>query len=188
MVRKKLKKLIFAAIAVLAILGCTKAPAAIVTTIYDFVPDQSTVVVYGRGGPTTFYVEGQFQLTVDYDASTASFDWVVTNDILGDSDVGEIFYMTELEGTVVSDSQIGFFSESTDPIFPGRDILLVFTFTDDSVHLTSSTYYHRYAKDAVFCVLDAIAVPEPATLLMLALGGMIVKRRFYKSKERTHKN
>ena len=176
---KKLKNLIFTGLVALVIVGCVRLSAAIVTTIYDFVPDQSTVVVYGRGGPTTFYVEGQFQLTVDYDASTASFDWVVTNDILGDSDVGEIFYMTELEGTVVSDNQIDFFSESTNPTFPGRDILLVFTFTDDSVHLTSSTYYPRYAMDAGFCVLDAIAVPEPATLLMLTLGGLIVKRRFF---------
>jgi len=178
MVRKKLKKLVFAGIVALAVMGCTRSWAAIVTTIYEFVPEQSTVVVYGRGGPYTYPIEGQFQLTVDYDMGTASFDWIVTNDIWSDS-VGDIFYMTELDGTVVSDNRIDFFSESTDPTFPGRDILLEFTFTDDLVHLTSSTYYPRYAMDAPFYTLDAIAVPEPMTIFMLALGGMIVRRRYY---------
>jgi len=178
MVRKNLKKLVCAAIAALAVMGCPRAGAAIVTEIYEFVPDQSTVIVYSRTGPHTFYVEGQFQLTIDYDTSTASFNWVVTSDIWGDS-VGDIFYMTELEGTVVSESQIEFLSESTNPTFPGRDILLVFTFIDDAVYLTSSTFYPRYAMDAPFYALNAVAVPEPATLFMLTLGGMIVRRRYY---------
>ena len=174
---KNLKNLVFAGIVALAIVGCSEAAAAIATTTYEFLPDQSTVVLYGLGGPHTIYVEGQFQLKVDYDAGVASFDQVYTNDILGDS-VGDIFYMTELDGTVVSDSRIDFFSESTNPTFPGRDILLVFTFTDDSVHLTSSTLYPRYAMDAGFCVLDAIAVPEPATILLFMIGGLIVRKRF----------
>ena len=187
MVRKKLKKLVFAGIVALVIVGCASSSAAIVTTIYDFVPDQSTVIVYGRGGPTTFYVEGQFQLTVDYDTDTASFDWVVTNDIWGDS-VGDIFYMTELEGTVVSDSQIDFLSESTNPTFPGRDILLVFTFADDLAHLTSSTFYPRYEVDAPFYVLDSIAVPEPATILLFVVGsGMVIRRRPLRKRKRKHK-
>jgi len=159
-------------------MGCTVSSATVVTTIYDFVPEQSTVTIYGRGGPTTFYIEGQFQLTVDYDAGTASFDWVVTNDIWGDS-VGDIFYMTELEGTVVSDSQIDFFSESADPAFPYSDILLEFTFTDGSAHLASGTFYPRYGVDVPFYVLDAVAVPEPATIFMLALGGVIIRKRFF---------
>jgi hypothetical protein len=174
---KNLKNLVFAGIVALAIVGCARAMASIVTTTYEFLTDQSTVVLYGRGGPFTVYVEGQFQLKVDYDAGVASFDQVYTNDILGDSGVGDIFYMTELDGTVVSDSRIDFFSESTNPTFPGRDILLVFTFTDDSVHLTSSTFYPRYAMDAGFCVLDAIAVPEPATLLLISLGGLFLRKK-----------
>jgi len=179
MVRKNLKKLTFAAIVTLAILGCTKAPAVIVTEIYDFVPEQSTVTVYGPPTPPRiFYIEGQFQLTVDYDMGTASFDWVVTSDIRGDR-VGDIFYMTELEGTVVSDSQIEFFSESADPAFPYRDILLEFTFTDGSAHLASGTFYPRYEVDSPFYVLDAVAIPEPTTILVLVLGGLFVRKRSY---------
>lgn len=179
MMRRRLKKLTFAAIAVFTILGCTKAPAAIVTTIYEFVPDQSTVTIYGPPAPPYIcYIEGQFQLTVDYDAGTALFDWVVTSDIWGDS-VGDIFYMTELEGTVVSDIQIDFFSESADPAFPYRDILLEFIITNGSAHLISGTFYPRYEVDSPFYALDAIAVPEPVTIFMLAFGGLIVRKRFF---------
>jgi len=165
---------------VLALVGCATAPAAIVTTTYEFIPDQSTVVVYGGwgGGPSTFYVEGQFQLTVDYDAGSASFDQVNTNDIWGDS-VADIFYMTELDGTVVSDSRIDFLSESADPSWPYANILLELTFRDDSVHLTSITYYPRYAPDAPAYVLDATAVPEPMTILLFGLGGLVLRKHVF---------
>ncbi len=178
MVRKNLKKLTFAAIVTLAILGCTEASAAIVTTTYEFLTDQSIMEIFGwHGWSRPYPIEGQFQLTIDYDTSTASFNWVVTSDIWGDS-VGDIFYMTELEGTVVSESQIEFLSESTNPTFPGRDILLVFTFIDDAVYLTSSTFYPRYAMDAPFYALNAVAVPEPTSILMLAFGGLLLRHNF----------
>lgn len=176
---KNLKNLIFMGIVVLAIVGCTISSASIVTTTYEFLTDQSTVITYGPPSPPhIFYVEGRFQLTVNYDIGKASFDWVDSSNIWGDS-IGDIFYMTELDGTVVSDSRIDFLSESTNPIFPYCDILLELTFTDDSVRLTSRTFYPRYEVDAPFYVLDAIAVPEPTSILILAFGGLIVRRRFF---------
>ena len=141
-------------------------PTSAVTTTYQFLPDKSTVVVYGgRSGSSTFSVEGQFQLTVDYNAGSASLDQVDTINVWGDS-MGDIFHMTELVGIVVNDTKINFLLESSNPSFPDRDMLLELTFIDDSVHLTCSTFYPLYAMDAPFYVLDAVAVLSPAQTLL----------------------
>ena len=48
------------------------------TSIYIFDPNQSTILQTGgiAGINRTYAVEGQFQLTVDFEAGTASFDEV----------------------------------------------------------------------------------------------------------------
>jgi len=189
MVRKNLKKLTFAAIVTLAILGCTKAPAAIVTTIYDFVPDQS--IVTKTWGHVTYCIEGQFQLTVDYDAGSASFDYVDATtseeicfcDYYGEDPIytdslDTLFHMTEMVSTSVSETEINFLFEKNIPGFsPYADVHITATFLGDSIQLTG--YFYEPVYDGTSFYLDAVAVPEPATIFMLALGGLIVRRRFF---------
>ena len=190
MMRRKLRKLVCAGIAALVILGCTKVPAAIVTTVYEFVPDQSTVVVSGRGA-YTYPVEGQFQLTVDYDAGTASFDYVdatisevirfcdyFDEDFVYTDNLDVIFHMTEMVSTSVSEIEINFVFEKDIPGFPCSDVLLSLTFLGNSVMLIGGFAEPMYDGGSIY--LDAIAVPEPASILMLALSGLIVRRRFFR--------
>ncbi len=197
MVRKKLKKLTFAAIAALAIISCPRSSAAIVTTIYEFVPDQSTVAVYGRI-ISTYPIEGQFQLTVDYDADIASFDQVNATiseeihfyDYFGEDPVytdnlDVIFHMTEMVSTSVSETEIDFLFEKDIPGFsPYADVHLTLTFLDNSVQLTG--YFTEPVADGRYFLLDAVAVPEPASILILAFGGLIVRRRFFPNKKSEH--
>jgi len=189
MVRKNLKKLVCAAIAALAVMGCPRAGTAIVTTIYEFVPDQSTVVVYGRGGPYTYPIEGQFQLTVDYDAGIASFDQVDATiseeihftDYFGEDDVytdnlDVIFHMTEMVSTGVNETEISFVFEKDIPGFsPFADVHITANFSDDSVQLTG--YFYEPVYDGLYFQLNAVAVPEPATILLFMVGGLVVRRR-----------
>jgi len=189
MVRKNLKKLVCAAIAALAVMGCPRAGTAIVTTIYEFVPEQSTVVVYGRGGPYTYPIEGQFQLTVDYDAGIASFDQVDATiseeihftDYFGEDDVytdnlDVIFHMTEMVSTGVNETEISFVFEKDIPGFsPFADVHITANFSDDSVQLTG--YFYEPVYDGLYFQLNAVAVPEPATILLFMVGGLVVRRR-----------
>jgi len=187
---KKLKNLVFAGIVALAIVGCTMLSAAIVTTTYEFLPDQSTVVLYGRGGPHTIYVEGQFQLKVDYDAGVASFDQVDATisekiyfyDYYGEDPIytdslDVIFHMAEMVSTSVSETEINFVFEKNIPTFPSADVHLRLTFLFDSVQLIGG--FDEPIHDGGYIHLDAVAIPEPATILMLALGGLIIRKRFF---------
>jgi len=188
---KRLKNLVFAVIVALAIVGCARLSAAIVTTTYEFLPDQSTVVLYGRGGPYPYPIEGQFQLTVDFDAGIALFEQVDATisekiyffDYYGEEPIytdslNVLFHMTEMVSTNVTDTVIDFVFEKNIPTFPGADVYLTVTFLNDSIHLTG--YFNEPIHDGGYIHLDAIAVPEPTTILMIALGGLIVKKRFFK--------
>ena len=85
------------------------------TNTYVFLPDQSTVVQTGgiAGVHWTYSIKGQFQLTVDPDAGTASFAHVDAN-ATDDSpfrhtlDPNGVFNMTSLVGTVLDDTRISF--------------------------------------------------------------------------------
>jgi len=174
---------------VLALVGCATAPAAIVMTTYEFIPDESTVVYYGGwGGRFDYSIEGQFQLSVDFDAGIASFDQVNAtlseevlyydydeHDFSFTQSLGLLFSMTELESTYVSDKQIDFLLERNIPTFPGSDIHIVLTFMDDSVHLTGN--FEDPLVDGHWYDLDAVAIPEPVTVLLLGLGGLLLRKR-----------
>ena len=173
---------------VLALAGCATAPAAIVTTTYEFIPDQSNLYVSGIGGGGPYSIEGQFQLSVDFDAGIASFDQVNAalseevlyydydeHDFSFTQSLGLLFSMTELESTYVSDTQIDFLLERNIPTFPSADIHLGVTFMDDSVHLTGR--FSDPIPDGHGYSMDAVAVPEAATFFLVGLGWLMLRKR-----------
>ena len=184
--KKGLKKLVCAGMVTLFLAGCASARAAIVTTTYEFIPDQSTLSVSGRGSGGPYSIEGQFQLTVDFDAGIASFDQVdaTISEVIGYIEVGGLqstdslgvlFHMTELESTYVSDTQIDFLLERNVPTFPYYDIHIGLSFVNDSVHLTGG--FSEPGYDGRGYSMDAVAVPEPATVCLFILGWVMLRKR-----------
>ena len=144
-------------IASIVICIIANAAALAETNTYRFVPNQSTVVQTGgfAGVHETYYITGQFQLTVDIGGGTASFDWVDAT--LSDGpfqhrpSLGLLFNMTELTATTVTATVIEF--EGTTANLPGADIHLVLTLTGGSIHLTGEINspccdFFEYSLDA----------------------------------------
>jgi glycoprotein endo-alpha-1,2-mannosidase len=141
----------------------TMAPAE--TSTYVFLSDQSTVVQTGgiAGVHETYPIEGQFRLSVDFDAGTASFSQVDANlldesPFLPTQSLGELFNMAELVGTIVGDTTIDFAGRTADGT--NTDILLRLTFTDDLVHLTGKTIPPPNSADFFYFNLDAVALKK----------------------------
>lgn len=171
----------------------TPASGTPVTTIYEFVPDQSNLVVSGgfAGTSKAYPVEGQFMLDIDLEEDTSSFEQVdatISESILyyvggfprpfeWTDSLNTILHMTELESMYVSDTQIDFLLEIERPFWGNYDIELRLTFIDDLVHLTGG--FSDTAPDSYRYDLNAVAVyvPEPATLLLMALGAIMSRRR-----------
>ena len=139
----------------------TMAPAE--TSTYVFLSDQSTVVQTGgiAGVHETYPIEGQFRLSIDFDAGTASFSQVDANltdesSFLHTRSLGVLFNMTKLVGTIAGDTTIDFAGRTAD----GTDtnILLRLTFTDDLVHLTGETIPPPNSADFFYFNLDAVAL------------------------------
>lgn len=163
---KSFKKLVCAGLVTLALAGAAReVRASAVTTAYEFLPDQSAVVQTGgfAGIYETHNIEGQFRLTVDLDAGTASFDYVDAtlseNLFLYTQSLGVLFNMTELLGSIVSDTEIEFTGLTADGT--NTEVFIRLTFVDDSVHLTGEIVpdccdQFNYNLDAV-----AVVVPEP---------------------------
>jgi len=135
--------------------------------------------VTGMGGGGPYSIEGQFQLTVDFDEGIASFDQVnatiIGQGFLNGQSLGDLYHMTELESTYVSDAQIDFLLERNIPTFPDADINLRLTFMDDSVHLNGN--FSDPIPDGHGYYMDAVAVPEPATACLFILGWVMLRRR-----------
>jgi hypothetical protein len=113
------------------------------TNTYAFIPGDSNVVQTGGfAGITEVYsIKGEFQLTVNFDANIASFDRVDAQlfewspFISGYStDLNELFDMTELVGTVVSDNEIEF--DTADPMPGGKVVHLELVRSDGLVYLS----------------------------------------------------
>jgi len=132
------------------------------TGTYVFLSDQSTVVQTGgiAGVHETYPIVGQFRLSVDFDARTASFSQVDANllhesPFLPTQSLGELFNMTELVGSVVDDMIIDFAGQTTDAT--DTDILLRLTFTVDLVRITGQTIPPPNSADFFYYNLDAVA-------------------------------
>ncbi|MFC1635286.1 aminotransferase class I/II-fold pyridoxal phosphate-dependent enzyme, partial [Planctomycetota bacterium] len=131
------------------------------TDIYDFDPNQSTVVKTGgfAGIHEAYSVVGRFLLSIDLDANEASFEKVDANLIdEGGShyseNLGTIFNMTALLGTVIDERTVQFEGKTDDGT--KSDILLTLTLNDDSAHLTGTTTPPANSADLFFFELDAI--------------------------------
>ncbi len=143
-------------------IGGNDTMASAQTSTYVFLSDQSKVVKVGgfAGVHETYPIEGQFQLTVDFDAGTAWFGQVDANliddsGLLYERSLGVIFNMAELLGTVVDDTTIDFVGKTADGM--ESTILLTLTFRDDSVHLTGRTVPPPNSADFFIYELDAVA-------------------------------
>jgi len=126
--------------------------------VYVFVPEQSTIVKSGGfpGVHETYDIEGWFELVVNWDANTASFNQVYGDlyhdGVPLDTTLNIILRMTEMTSTSVSDTVIEF---ESNPISGGVIGDLTLTFEEgDSVHLTGNfsqalQYPFNYDLDAV---------------------------------------
>jgi hypothetical protein len=130
------------------------------TSRYIFLSDQSTLVQTGgiAGVNWTYTVEGQFLLTVDSEACTASFAMVDANatddsDDRRTLDPNEVFAMSMLVGTVLSDTTLDFTGQAAD----GSNVHITATLQEDLVHLVAETVPPPGSADFFVFTMDAVA-------------------------------
>ena len=151
-----MKKLILTCTFLLASLY--NVTAADETKTYLFLPDQSIVLQTGgfMGIHEIHTVTGRFQLTVDFETGAASFHQVDATlsegPFLYTQSLDVLFNMTELTGTIISDTEINFTGKTAEahPV----DVNLVVTHRDNLVELTGGTIppccdFFIYNLDAV---------------------------------------
>ncbi|MFC1765154.1 formylglycine-generating enzyme family protein [Planctomycetota bacterium] len=132
------------------------------TDSYVFLPDQSNVVQTGgfAGVHETYPIQGQFHLVVDANADVASFAAADANllnptGFLPTESLGELFNITNLEGTVVGDTLIEFRGKTADDT--NTNISLKLTFSADIVQLTGQTIPPPNTADFFIFNIDAVA-------------------------------
>jgi len=130
------------------------------TSVYVFQPDHSTIIKTGGMRPQlwTCRIEGQFRLTVDSEARTASFDHVDANATDDSShnrtlDPNEVFNMAGLAGRVVDETTIRFEGKAHD----GSSVVITLTFADSAVTLKGQTTPPPNSADFFLFALDAVA-------------------------------
>ena len=130
------------------------------TSRYVFLADQSSLVQTGgiAGVYWTYLVGGQFQLTVNPYVGTASFAHVDANAIDESPlrrilDPGEVFTMTTLVGTVLSDTTLEF----TGKVADGSDVRLTVTLQNGLAHLVAETSPPAGSADFFIFNMDAVA-------------------------------
>jgi len=130
------------------------------TSRYVFLSDQSTLVQTGgiAGVHWTYAVQGQFQLTVDFQAGTACFSQVDANAI-DDSpwrrtlDPNQVFAMAALVGTVISDTALEFTGKAAN----GSGVRITATLGSGQVHLVADTVPPPNSADFFLFSMDALA-------------------------------
>jgi len=130
-------------------------------TTYRFMEHHSNLIISGglAGIHETKSINGYFRLLVDGAGGTASFEWVDATysdgGLVGGGDLGKLFNMTELKGTIVSTTEIDFEGHTADRF--EWDVNLRLTFVGDTVHLTGSFPPPGTCCDFFFYELDAWA-------------------------------
>jgi len=130
------------------------------TSRYIFLSDQSRLVQMGgiAGVHWTYAVEGQFLLTVEHQAGTASFAQVDANAV-DDSpyrrtlDPNQVFALTSLLGTVLSDTTLEFKDKAAD----GSNVRITAILQEDRVHLVAETVPPPNSADFFVFNMDAVA-------------------------------
>jgi len=159
----------------LLLIGTACAGFASADTVlpYKFLWNQSTVLQTGgfAGVHEVYTVRGVFQLRVDYDGGTASFDSVEATlapvgGFLPTASLAELFNMTELAGTVIDAKTIAFVGPP--PYRPPGSAVKVeiqASFQGDLIRLTGG-YDGNAGGGADFFIyeLNAAALLIPATL------------------------
>jgi hypothetical protein len=176
-------------LAILVVVACLACPAladdsGIQTGRYVFSADQSTIVQTGgiAGVHWTYRLKGQFVLSIDPNAGTASFSQIDANAI-DDSpyrrtlEPNEVFAMTALAGTVVRDSTLSFIGKAAN----GLMVHLTATLKDGSAHLTAETTpppgsadYFMYSMDATAQRKYAGGTGEPNTPYQIATSADLI--------------
>jgi len=136
-------------------------------SIFVFDPNQSTVTQTGgfAGVNEVYAVTGQFRLSVDANAGATLFKTVDANLVdqtgaeYGQS-LNEIFNMTGLSSTVISDTTIEFEGKAADGT--QSDVNLTLTFSDGSAHLTGQYTPPPNSADMFFYDVNAVAIRKYA--------------------------
>jgi len=166
-----MKKLVVTCIFLSASLYSVTAVAE--TKTYLFLPEQSSVLQTGgfMGIHEVHTVTGRFQLNMDFDTGIASFDKVDV--ILSESpflytrSLNVLFNMTELNGTITSDTEINFVGKTAEA-YP-VDVNLFLILSDNSVELTGGTF--PPCCDFFIYNLDAVAHEIPLTYYVDGVNG-----------------
>jgi hypothetical protein len=135
------------------------------TIIYVFDPGQSTITQTGgiAGIHRTYAITGTFVLTLDFEASTASFDQVDANAV-DDSpsrntlDPNEVFNLSGLAGVILDATTIRFEGAVAD----GSSVVITLTFTDGTVALEGQTTPPPNSADMFIYEIDATATKKYA--------------------------
>lgn len=147
-----------------ALSSCSKHPESNTVSTYEFITDQSSVAQTGgfAGVNKTYPIKGNFRLSVNLDAKTASFERVDANlteptGFLPTQNLGELFNMTELKGTVTNSNTINFTGKTSEP---ESAISLALSIEDDTVTLKGGTTPPPGSADFFIFNLNAVAKKE----------------------------
>lgn len=160
------------------------ASASADTTFYEFVPDESEFVLMGgfAGLDESYTVEGSLGLDVDFDANVASFvdvnaTLMNVSGILHGASLDSLLNMTRAAGTVVDATTFTFTSVDDQGFTVSLDVSLM----PMSLALVGANVLE--CCDRFSYQIDAVAVPEPATILLcmgVVTGLLLCRRRCFR--------
>ncbi|MEJ2647606.1 MAG: hypothetical protein P8016_04250 [Sedimentisphaerales bacterium] len=160
----KIIKLSIAAILTFALSSCSKQHDTSMVSTYKFVTEQSSVTQTGglAGVHETYPIEGSFQLSVNYDANTASFERVDANmtestGFLPTQNLNELFNMTKLKGVINNNTAIVFTGKTSEP---ESTVSITVVLADDTVTMKGGTTPPQGSADFFIFNLDAFAKKE----------------------------